>query len=60
MTRTFFFAVKMSRASSLYPGAMTASRKVEVSSLAVAASTVRLKPTMPPKAETGSHSRALR
>src|SRR6185312_13564968 len=39
-------------------GAITASMNVDAIALAVSASRVRLSPTMPPKAESGSVSRA--
>ena len=39
-------------------GAITASMNVDVSAVAVSASSGRFRPTMPPKADSGSASRA--
>ena len=57
-TRMFVFAASTGRASSSTPGAITASMNVAVSAVAVATSIARLSPTMPPKADNASASRA--
>jgi hypothetical protein len=52
--RRFFLAFRTSKALSSKSGAMTTSVKISVRARAAASSTVRLKATTPPKAETGS------
>ena len=57
-TRRLVFFARIAFASSVNDGAMTASMNVEVSAVAVSASISRLRPTMPPNADSGSASRA--
>ena len=57
--RRFFLAAKRSRASAVKAGAAMASTKSLAISSAAAASTSRLMPMTPPKAETGSQARAF-
>ena len=57
-TRRLGLVASTARASASTAGATTASMKVETSAAAVAASTARFKPTMPPKADNASASRA--
>ncbi len=49
-----------SSALSVYPGAITTSRNIAASSLAVASSTSLLKATIPPNELTGSQALAFR
>ncbi|MNC93715.1 hypothetical protein D3C83_104060 [compost metagenome] len=56
--RRFFLAANTAMASSSAPGAITTSVKILTISSAEAASSGRFTATMPPKAETGSHSSA--
>src|SRR6266704_501639 len=58
--RGFFFVEKISFAAVSNAGAAMTSRKSFDISPAAAASTGRFTPITPPKAETGSHSRARR
>ena len=58
-TRTLAFLARISAASSVQAGATTHSRKVLVSSVAVAASIGRLSATIPPNAEVESALNAL-
>ena len=58
--RRFFFLAKMAMASSSASGAMTTSVRILTISSAAAPSSRRFSATMPPKAETGSHSSARR
>ena len=57
-SRRFFFAARTARAPSSASGATTASTKVDAIASAVAPSTGRFNPTMPPNADSGSTSRA--
>src|SRR4030067_973967 len=59
MRRRLGLAERTLRASLSYDGAITASKKVDATSLAVSPFTARLNPMTPPYAETGAHSLAL-